>query len=174
MTDCLFFDLVDAGILPWVEWFDVARHMPKGAHLHIHFNACLAPNVPLNIAKGMERMFITSNIPLVPDNDFANYDCCEIQFSLMSSEKEKPGDLFSSAYEPHQTMAFQQFLKIFPKYHTKTATGSVYSSPSLLAYGATRYFEAKTIKAALGKCREFKNRWPQWMACKMMELLHGY
>ncbi|EMT60263.1 Adenosine deaminase CECR1 [Fusarium odoratissimum] len=37
--------------------FRVAQHMPKGGHLHIHFNACLAPQVLLNLAKEMDRMF---------------------------------------------------------------------------------------------------------------------
>ncbi|KAH7115691.1 hypothetical protein EDB81DRAFT_293834 [Dactylonectria macrodidyma] len=99
--------------------FNVARHMPKGAHLHIHFNACLAPNVLLSIAESMDRMFITSSIPLVPDDGYASYDFCEIQFSLMSPEKEKPGDLFSAKYESRQTMKFQHFLKSFPKHYTK-------------------------------------------------------
>ncbi|KAH7151685.1 hypothetical protein B0J13DRAFT_246328 [Dactylonectria estremocensis] len=252
--------------------FDVARHMPKGAHLHIHFNACLAPNVLLNIAKGMERMFITSNIPLVPDNGYANYDCCEIQFSLMSPEKEKPGDLFSDTYESRQTMKFQQFLNMFPKHynkvtaeewllnklifdeqethnHLQTAAGAwekfngrtrmmkglfnyetayrKYTRMCLedfvkdniqyaeirpnfmtnnqlyhddgtgpidnwgimniiineveafqadmarenqpfgglkVIYCTPRSFEAKTVKAALDECREFKKRWPQWIA----------
>ncbi|KPM45013.1 hypothetical protein AK830_g1506 [Neonectria ditissima] len=100
--------------------FDVARHMPKGAHLHIHFNACLAPNVLLNIAKGMDRMFITSNIPLIPDDGCVSFDRCEIQFSLMSPEKECPGDLFSPKYESRQTMRFQEFLKRFPQYYPQT------------------------------------------------------
>ncbi|KAH7161574.1 hypothetical protein EDB81DRAFT_349110 [Dactylonectria macrodidyma] len=252
--------------------FNVARHMPKGAHLHIHFNACLAPNVLLNIAKGMDRMFITSNIPLVPDDGYASYDCCEIQFSLMTSEKEKPGDLFSAKYESRQTMKFQQFLKMFPKHYTKvtaedwllnklifdeqethnhlqTAAGAwekfngrtrmmkglfnyetAYRKYTRLCledfvkdniqyaeirpnfmtnnqlyhddgtgpidnwgimkiiineveafqadmvrekksfgglkviYCTPRSFEAKTVKAALDECREFKKRWPQWIA----------
>ncbi|KAK7426610.1 hypothetical protein QQZ08_006940 [Neonectria magnoliae] len=100
--------------------FDVTRNMPKGAHLHIHFNACLAPNVLLNIAKGMDRMFITSNIPLVPDDGCVSLDQCEIQFSLMSPEKECPGDLFSPKYESRQTMQFRKFLKRFPQHYPQT------------------------------------------------------
>ena len=102
--------------------FNVARHMPKGAHLHIHFNACLMPHVLLDIAKGMERMFITSNIPLLPSHNFENFDRCEIQFSIMSPEKESPGDIFSAAYQPRQTMRFKDFLRCFPqKYSRATA-----------------------------------------------------
>ncbi|KAM5350567.1 hypothetical protein ACJ41O_007072 [Fusarium nematophilum] len=100
--------------------FRVAQRMPKGSHLHIHFNACLAPHVLLNIAKGMERMFIMSNLPLVSDNDISNFNRCEIQFQLLSPEKECPGDLFSTAYQSGQTMKFRDFLERFPEYYDKT------------------------------------------------------
>ncbi|KAI5459281.1 adenosine deaminase [Mariannaea sp. PMI_226] len=99
--------------------FNVAAHMPKGAHLHIHFNACLEPHVLLNIAKGMDRMFITSDLPLVEDSDYVHYDRCEVQFSLMSPEKECPGDLFSRDYEARQTMKFSEFLDKFSAHYPK-------------------------------------------------------
>ncbi|KAM3554552.1 hypothetical protein ARSEF4850_006409 [Beauveria asiatica] len=98
--------------------FDVARHLPKGAHLHIHFNACLPPDVLLGIAKSMERMFITSNLPLIEDNGRENYSKCEIQFSLISVDKENaaPGNLFSAQYQPRQTMKFTTFLEQFSRH----------------------------------------------------------
>ncbi|KAK5996592.1 Cat eye syndrome critical region 1-like protein [Cladobotryum mycophilum] len=99
--------------------FDVVSMMPKGAHLHIHFNACLEPHVLLDIAKKMDRMFITSNFPLIPDGDYENYDRCEIQFSIMSSEKENPGNLFSPSYRSRQTMKFNEFLQQFPKHYSQ-------------------------------------------------------
>lgn len=49
--------------------YEIVRRMPKGAHLHIHFNANLLPNVLVDIAKDMDRMYITSDIPLVPGGD---------------------------------------------------------------------------------------------------------
>ncbi|KAI9151973.1 Adenosine deaminase 2 [Paramyrothecium foliicola] len=98
---------------------DVARKMPKGAHLHIHFNACLLPHVLLEIAKGMERMFITSNIPLTPDDDYVSFDKCEIQFSILAPEKEQPGDLFSPNYQPRQTMRFREFLERYPRHFSR-------------------------------------------------------
>lgn len=100
--------------------FDVAQHMPKGAHLHIHFNACLPPAVLLGIAKGMDRMFITSDLPLVEDKDCENFVRCEIQFSLLSVDREAdaPGDLFSPEYKPRQTMRFDRFLEQFPRHYS--------------------------------------------------------
>ncbi|RBR23281.1 uncharacterized protein FIESC28_03864 [Fusarium coffeatum] len=111
-------DLIDQTSL-----FKVAQRMPKGGHLHIHFNACLAPQVLLNLAKEMNRMFVSSDVPLVADNNHINFDRCEIQFSLLSPEKETPGDLFSYGYKPRQTMRFRDFLDEFPGYYKKDSTG---------------------------------------------------
>lgn len=96
----------------------IAQRMPKGGHLHIHFNSCLPPHVLLDIAKGMDRMFITSDLPLVSDKDHLNFDRCEIQFSLLSPEKEKPGNLFDANYQPRQTMKFVDFLVSFSQFYT--------------------------------------------------------
>lgn len=109
-------DLIDRTSL-----FKVAEAVPKGGHLHIHFNACLPPDFLLGIAKEMERMFITSDIPLIADNNFANLDKCEIQFTILNraKEQENPGDLFSRNYRPRQTMKFQKFLKEMPGHFTE-------------------------------------------------------
>lgn len=108
--------------------FKIASMMPKGAHLHNHFNACLPPHVLLDIAKGMDRMFITSNLPLIckgeGEDKFENFDKCEIQFSIMSPDKEDAGDLFSSRYQSRQTMKFAEFLNRFPTYYTKAVVGT--------------------------------------------------
>lgn len=101
--------------------FQVASDMPKGAHLHIHFNACLLPHVLLDIAKGMDRMFITSDIPLVSDDDFESFNKCEIQFSIMSQDKENPGDIFLKGYQARQTMPFKEFLLRFPTHYGKAS-----------------------------------------------------
>lgn len=102
--------LSDVDLINQANLFHVARRMPKGAHLHIHFNACLPPEVLLNIAKGMERMFITSDKPLTSKDAL---DTCELQFSLVCKDKGKHGNLFSEAYSDRQYMSFQQFLHDF-------------------------------------------------------------
>ncbi|RYP58636.1 hypothetical protein DL769_008853 [Monosporascus sp. CRB-8-3] len=63
----------------------IAEKMPKGAHLHIHFNATLLPHVLLEKAERMPNMYIWSNVPLVTKQDL---DLCEIQFSL--GERKDP------------------------------------------------------------------------------------
>lgn len=104
--------LSNEDLVPKTELFKIAKKMPKGGHLHIHFNACLQPNVLLDIAKDMPRMFITSDLPLTKPDHF---NTCEIQFSILPEERENPGNLFDEGYHSRQTMRFQEFLANFPK-----------------------------------------------------------
>lgn len=112
--------LSNVDLINQTDLFKIAKKMPKGAHLHIHFNACLLPHVLLDIAKGMDRMFITSDRPLIPDQADNPFDKCEIQFSLKCIGKEDPGDIFSPDYKPRQTIPFQSFLQSFPQAHLHT------------------------------------------------------
>jgi adenosine deaminase CECR1 len=109
--------LVNRPLIEQTNLFKVAQRMPKGGHLHIHFNACLQPNVLLEIAAEMDRMFVTSDIPLTPHHDYLAFDRCEIQFSILTPDKERPGDIFSQDYQSRQTMKFSEFLERFPKVH---------------------------------------------------------
>jgi adenosine deaminase CECR1 len=106
--------LSNADLIEKTQLFALCRAMPKGAHLHIHFNANLRPGVLLGIARDMERMFIWSNIPLVGDEAF---DLCRIQFSIMNAaavEEKGEGNPFDSSYQAGSVMQFQQFRKAFP------------------------------------------------------------
>ncbi|KAF5013921.1 hypothetical protein FDECE_96 [Fusarium decemcellulare] len=147
------------------EIFKVARRMPKGGHLHIHFNACLAPHVLLNIAKDMDRMFITSDLPLVPDNDFLNFDRCEIQFTLLSPERETPGDLFSATYQPRQTMKFKEFLEQFPQFYTKSTDVDEWLLEKLMFHEQETHNHLQT---ATGAWEKFNGR------TRMMKGLFNY
>ena len=104
--------------------YHITQKMPKGAHLHIHFNANLRPEVLIDIAKEMERMFVTSDISLAPvRNDTASpeyYDRlhqCKIRFSILSPEKERPGNIFSPDYGERETMRFKDFRDQFNKHY---------------------------------------------------------
>lgn len=99
--------------------FRVARKVPKGAHLHIHFNACLLPHVLLDIAAGMEQMYITSDLPLVeagaPRDRHHNLRRAKIQFSIMA-QPASTGDLFAAGYKDREgAMKFREFLAAFPQ-----------------------------------------------------------
>ncbi|KAL0941767.1 adenosine/AMP deaminase [Colletotrichum truncatum] len=109
--------LSNVDLIEKTKLFKVATKMPKGAHLHIHFNACLKPTTLLGIAKEMDRMFITSDISLAPSGDGIAQGDCEIQFSILPPEKEDPGNIFSPRYVKRQTMKYSQFLREFSQYY---------------------------------------------------------
>ncbi|RYP53363.1 hypothetical protein DL768_001608 [Monosporascus sp. mg162] len=100
--------------------FNIARRMPKGGHLHIHFNTNLPPDFLLNIAKRMQRMFVCSDRPLVSDVD---YDTCKIRFLIRSEREEKNDgkvrDLFSEGYVAGTWMQFGQFLADFHRHYSR-------------------------------------------------------
>lgn len=107
--------LSNADLIEQTQLFALCRAMPKGAHLHIHFNANLLPSVLLGIAKDMERMFIWSNIPLDRDEAFG---LCRIQFSIMSEatvEEKGTGNPFDRDYQGGTVMQLQRFRKAYPQ-----------------------------------------------------------
>ncbi|KAI1366438.1 hypothetical protein F5Y08DRAFT_327330 [Xylaria arbuscula] len=59
--------------------FQIARMVPKGAHLHLHFNSTLLPGVLLGFAKDMVNMYIWSDRRLITEGDFRE---CKLEFSL--------------------------------------------------------------------------------------------
>lgn len=78
---------------------DIARHMPKGAHLHLHFNTELPAEVLLPHARSAaveNTMFIRSTKPLLA---LADFDDCEIAFDVLPRDTV-PGDIFSARYDP--------------------------------------------------------------------------
>jgi adenosine deaminase CECR1 len=122
--------LYNVDLIENTKLFQVARKMPKGAHLHIHFNANLEPHVLIDIATGMERMFISSNIPLVvigeEESDpryYDNFDRSKIRFTVLSKDNEKlagTGNVFDHNYPGHdRPMSFQRFRNEFGQHYTK-------------------------------------------------------
>lgn len=117
------------------QLLEVARHMPKGAHLHLHFNSTLLPRFLLDIAKEMPNMFISS--PTHRLRSKSDFDHCEIVFTLqdyrklngmaedLSYKDEEPPfysynedlfaadatgpNLFDEDYEPRGLMRYQYF-----------------------------------------------------------------
>lgn len=76
----------------------IAQRMPKGAHLHIHFNSEFSPMVLLNQAEDYvkDTLFIRSTKPLCSTKDLAD---TEMVFNVLPSETEQ-ADCFSSEYLP--------------------------------------------------------------------------
>ncbi|KAI2610084.1 Metallo-dependent hydrolase [Hypoxylon fragiforme] len=115
-------------IIEKTQLLKAARYMPKGAHLHIHFNSTLLPSVLLDIAKEMSNMYISS--PTHKLRSKSDFDNCEIVFMLHDFEKTLKEDLgqdldsqnetllaldstgpnlFREDYEPRQQMRYQHF-----------------------------------------------------------------
>lgn len=108
--------LSNVDLIEKTHLYRVTKMMPKGAHLHIHFNCCLKPEFLLNLAKQQPRMFIRSNVPLCLEmsEERHAFERCEIQFSLRAEGEEDMGNIFKSDYRPGQDMPFQDFLDHFP------------------------------------------------------------
>lgn len=102
-----FLGVVD--IINKTELFKVAHKMPKGAHLHCHFNSLLLPTFLLGIAKDIKAMHIRSTLPL---SSLENMERAEISFQTLPPQE--PANLFDPSYKPRSWMNYQDFWRIFP------------------------------------------------------------
>lgn len=100
--------------------FNIACKMPKGAHLHLHFNSELPPErlLPHARQRNMENtMCIRSTRPLLEPVDFEE---AEIVFDVKPVTTQK-GDIFSASYnsnwkdpESRSWMLWSDFRQHFP------------------------------------------------------------
>lgn len=74
--------------------YEMARRMPKGALLHLHFNQQLPVKDLLNKCKDMVTMFIRSTEALLKER---NWDVIEIQFGICRPPTQ--GNIFSHSYD---------------------------------------------------------------------------
>ncbi|KAI6911161.1 Metallo-dependent hydrolase [Hortaea werneckii] len=83
--------------IEWSRVFDMARHIPKGCHLHLHFNTELPSELLLPHARRLEEtMFVRTTRRLVAEDDF---DKAEIVFNVMP-KTTVTADIFSTGYNP--------------------------------------------------------------------------
>lgn len=76
--------------------FEIANLVPKGALLHLHFNAELHPEQLLEKARDMPTMYIRSIRPLLTEEDLLE---TEVVFNVMDPEQVEPGvDIFDAKY----------------------------------------------------------------------------
>jgi adenosine deaminase CECR1 len=89
------------------ELMRIARRMPKGAHLHIHFNSCLPARFLIQQARDIDAMYIRSTLPLTsPENMAAS----RISFMVMTEEEAAPlADLWTADYPSNRWMPYKQF-----------------------------------------------------------------
>lgn len=76
--------------------FDIAKRMPKGMHLHLHFNAELQPDELIKRAITMECMFIRSTQPILTEKDYAE---TEMVFNILPLNTPTV-NIFSTNYKP--------------------------------------------------------------------------
>ena len=88
----------------------ISRRMPKGAHLHCHFNTCLHPSFLIRQARGMKSMFVRSSVALVGPEDFAR---AAISFAVLPPDT-LGSDIFDPGYSPLGWARYPDFLERFP------------------------------------------------------------
>lgn len=102
---------------------DVAKHMPKGAHLHIHFNSCLSASFLIQQARNIDAMYIRSTLPLTT---LENMDRSRISFMVLTlheathirdingTEEHVPlGNIFDKDYISNTWMSYKKFQNEF-------------------------------------------------------------
>ncbi|KAH8159931.1 hypothetical protein CIB48_g8313 [Xylaria polymorpha] len=87
--------------------FQVARMVPKGAHLHIHFNSTLLPGVLLGYAKNMVNMYIWSDHQLLGHSDLRD---CKLEFSLRNLQQVRK-DMHLKALESNNISLQERLAK---------------------------------------------------------------
>lgn len=77
--------------------FDIAKSMPKGMHLHLHFNAELDSRKLIEKARELpDNMFIRSTQPLISEKDYSE---TELVFNVLPANTAT-ADCFSPEYKP--------------------------------------------------------------------------
>ena len=119
--------LSNVDLINKTELFKVARKMPKGAHLHVHFNSCLPPKFLIREARKLpDTMWICSSRPLINDAEFRN---CRIQFNVFNADgvaaankkldidqkasRSSDTNIFTANYLPMRWMKYQDFISQF-------------------------------------------------------------
>jgi adenosine deaminase CECR1 len=117
------------------ELMKIAKRMPKGAHLHIHFNSCLPARFLIQQARDIEAMYIRSTLPLTSPENLA---ASRISFMVMTEEEAAPlADLWSADYPSNGWMPYKKFQQ---KFHCEDA-GRILRGTS----GAESWLEQKML-----------------------------
>ncbi|KAG9236353.1 adenosine deaminase family protein-like protein [Amylocarpus encephaloides] len=115
--------LGNTNLINQTELLKVAKKMPKGAHLHVHFNSCLQPSFLIQQARKIDAMYIRSSTPLIKPEDFV---VSRISFMVMKesealqyrnpdgTECERPlGNIFTTNYVANTWMRYRAFQRKF-------------------------------------------------------------
>lgn len=107
--------LQNLDIISQTRLLGAMKDMPKGAHLHIHYNACLPPDFLIKHAKTNPHMYIWSDRSLATQ---AGKDAAEVRFQVLSppasSDILRPEYPAQRAPNPNSWMRYSDFLAGFP------------------------------------------------------------
>ncbi|KAM3071015.1 hypothetical protein ACMFMG_009921 [Clarireedia jacksonii] len=114
---------------------NIAKRMPKGAHLHIHFNSCLPAKFLIQQARNIDAMYIRSTLPLTsPQNLVAS----RISFMVMTESEAAPlADLWTDDYPSNAWMSYKRFQQ---KFHIEDAGRTLHGTS-----GAETWLEEKML-----------------------------
>lgn len=131
------------------EILRVAKRMPKGAHLHIHFNSCLPAGFLIRQARDIDAMYIRSTEPLTTPKNWID---SRISFMVMTFQeathvKGPDGmevevgldDVFEAQYVSNRWMKYQDFQHRFTFYDNESNTTWIGTS------GAEAWLEKKML-----------------------------
>jgi adenosine deaminase CECR1 len=127
-------DLIDKS---WM--MEVAKRMPKGAHLHVHFNSCLPASFLIQQARDIDAMYIRSTVPLTSQ---ANMDLSRISFMVLTpheathiknihgAEEYVPlGNVFDNECITNNWMPYKQFQNEFEVVHPEPKERNLSKTP---------------------------------------------
>ena len=124
-------DLINSTLL-----MQVAKKMPKGAHLHIHWNSCLPARFLIEQARDVEAMYIRSTLPLTSPKNMAE---SRISFMVLTKQEAMPlGDVWDANYVSNRWMPYKQFQQ---RFHVEDENGTTLIGTS----GAETWLESKMI-----------------------------
>ncbi|PQE10715.1 hypothetical protein CJF32_00009812 [Rutstroemia sp. NJR-2017a WRK4] len=99
-------DLIDQ-----TDLMNITKRMPKGAHLHIHFNSCLPAKFLIQQARNIDAMYIRSTLPLTSTKNLA---ASRISFMVMTEQEAAPlADLWTNNYPSNGWMPYMEFQQKF-------------------------------------------------------------
>ncbi|RKF79227.1 Adenosine deaminase 2-A [Golovinomyces cichoracearum] len=133
------------------ELMKIAKKMPKGAHLHIHFNSCLPARFLVRLARDIDAMYIRSTLSLTSPENMVS---AQISFMVMTlheathvtdpegNEKFVPlGNLWEEDYVQNSWMSYKSFHIQFDPYDKSTGKGKNFGLERTLA--AEKWLEDK-------------------------------
>ncbi|KAL5598631.1 hypothetical protein BROUX41_003446 [Berkeleyomyces rouxiae] len=139
--------LANRDLIEQTDVFRLLAQMPKGAHLHVHFNAALPAHVLLDVARDMNCMAIRTVVcHHAPESGQQGFRACalldahqlyrcEIQFQIVPATQPTTADIFSPTYtldgKDQGWMNYKAFQKAWQTHAREARFGSEWAANML-------------------------------------------